>query len=30
LIALEHAVPSLHDDRDFERFAKIAPNLELA
>ena len=29
-IALEHAVPLLHDDRDFERIAKVAPHLEFA
>ena len=29
-IALEHDVPLLHADRDFERIAKVAPNLEFA
>jgi hypothetical protein len=29
-VALEHAVPLLHDDRDYERIARIAPNLEFA
>ena len=29
-IALEHGVPLLHDDRAFERIARVAPNLEFA
>ena len=29
-IAVDHAVPLLQDDRDFERIAKIAPRLKLA
>jgi predicted nucleic acid-binding protein len=29
-IAIEHGVPLLHDDRDFERIAKVAPKLEFA
>ena len=29
-IAIEHAVPLLHDDRDFARSAKVAPHLEFA
>jgi predicted nucleic acid-binding protein len=29
-IAIEHAVPLLHDDRDFEGIAKVAPQLKLA
>lgn len=29
-IALEHGVPLLHDDRDFEQIAKLAPQLKLA
>ncbi len=29
-IAVEHGVPLLHDDRDFERIAKVAPLLKLA
>jgi predicted nucleic acid-binding protein len=29
-IAIEHAVPLLHDDRDFERIRKVAPDLEFA
>ncbi|HEX6138077.1 MAG TPA: PIN domain-containing protein [Casimicrobiaceae bacterium] len=27
-IAIEHAVPLLHDNRDFDRIAKVAPGLE--
>jgi hypothetical protein len=29
-IAVEHAVPLMHDDRDFERIAKVAPQLKFA
>jgi predicted nucleic acid-binding protein len=29
-IALDHGVALLHDDRDFEKIAKVAPNLEFA
>jgi len=29
-IAMEHGVPLLHDDRDYERIAKVVPTLEFA
>ena len=29
-VALEHSAALLHNDRDFERIAKVAPNLEFA
>ena len=29
-VALEHAARLLHDDRDFERIAKVAPQLKFA
>jgi predicted nucleic acid-binding protein len=29
-IAVEHRVPLLHNDQDFERIAKVAPQLKLA
>ncbi|HEX6796029.1 MAG TPA: PIN domain-containing protein [Casimicrobiaceae bacterium] len=29
-IAIEHGVPLLHDNRDFERIAMVAPRLEFA
>jgi len=29
-VALEHRVPLLHDDRDFDRIAKVAPQLKFA